>query len=64
MQDGELLVIKTEKRLFARLFEINGEAALPGEYNVLSVVDSGMGIDFVTLLHFFEAFLQPRNSGP
>ena len=63
MQDGGLFVIETENRQVARPFEINGETVEPGEYIVLSVTDSGMGIDFVTLPRVFEPFFTTKEVG-
>jgi two-component system cell cycle sensor histidine kinase/response regulator CckA len=63
MQDGGLLAIETENRQVARPFEINGETVAPGEYIVLSVTDSSMGIDFVTLPRIFELFFTTKEVG-
>jgi two-component system, cell cycle sensor histidine kinase and response regulator CckA len=63
MQDGGLLVIETENRQVARPSEINGETVAPGEYIVLSVTDSSIGIDFVTLPRIFELFFTTKEVG-
>ena len=63
MQDVGSLVIETENRQVARPFEINGETVAPGEYIVLSVTDSGMGIDAETLPRIFEPFFTTKEVG-
>ena len=63
MQDGGLFVIETQNRQVARPFEIIGETVAPGEYIVLSVTDSGMGINSVTLPRVFEPFLTTKEVG-
>ena len=60
MQDGGLFVIETKNRQVTRLFEINDETVEPGEYIVLSVTDSSLGIDFVSLLRIFEPFFTTK----
>ncbi|MGB0551501.1 MAG: ATP-binding protein [Alphaproteobacteria bacterium] len=63
MQDGGSLVIETENRQVARPFEINGETVAPGEYFVLDVTDSGMGIDAETPPRIFEPFFTTKEVG-
>jgi len=63
MQDVGSLLIETENRQVARPFEINGETVAPGEYIVLSVTDSGMGIDAETLPRIFEPAFTTKEVG-
>jgi two-component system, cell cycle sensor histidine kinase and response regulator CckA len=63
MPRGGKLTIRTSS--FATLYEVtfNKMNLRPGVYSVLSVTDSGPGIDAMTLAHIFEPFFTTKSSG-
>lgn len=63
MQNGGVLVIETENRDVIRPMEVNDETIAPGQYVVLTVSDSGIGIDDETLAHIFEPFFTTKEVG-
>lgn len=63
MLNGGTLVIETSNATIGKPFEINGETVELGEYIVLSVSDTGTGIQPDTLEHIFEPFFTTKEVG-
>ena len=63
MPQGGKLVIETSNRRLDRLYARQHPGARPGEYVMLKVDDSGMGIDADTLVHIFEPFFTTKEVG-
>lgn len=63
MPDGGRLVIATEAFVMDEEYiEMHGYGS-PGEYAVMTIMDSGSGIDAVTRTHIFEPFYTTKGSG-
>ncbi len=63
MPEGGKLRIETSNRALDQAFARNHPGARPGQYVMLKVVDSGMGIDADTLGHIFEPFFTTKEVG-
>jgi len=63
MPSGGELRIATANREFDQAYTRHHPGARPGQYVMLSVVDSGMGIDAETLAHIFEPFFTTKEVG-
>jgi nitrogen-specific signal transduction histidine kinase/CheY-like chemotaxis protein len=63
MPSGGQLRIETANRELDQGYVRHHPGARPGQYVMLSVVDSGMGIDAGTLAHIFEPFFTTKELG-
>jgi len=63
MPSGGQLRIETGNRELDQGYVRHHPGARPGQYVMLSVVDSGMGIDAETLAHIFEPFFTTKEVG-
>jgi two-component system, cell cycle sensor histidine kinase and response regulator CckA len=63
MPAGGKLSIDTSNRTLDQLYARQHPGARPGQYVMLRVVDSGMGIDAETLAHIFEPFFTTKEVG-
>jgi two-component system cell cycle sensor histidine kinase/response regulator CckA len=63
MPRGGTLMIKTENADLAEGFARKHPGALPGKYVVLSVTDTGTGMDTHALAHLFEPFFTTKEPG-
>jgi signal transduction histidine kinase len=61
MVDGGKLFIQTRNTVLDSEFCRPYPDTLPGRYVLLSVADTGKGMDHETLKHIFEPFSPPRN---
>ncbi len=60
MPKGGRLLIETQTVKINEEFTPPYPHPVPGRYVLLSVSDTGMGMDPATLDHIFEPFLQPK----
>jgi two-component system, cell cycle sensor histidine kinase and response regulator CckA len=63
MPEGGKLLIKTSNRILDRAYARQHAGARPGQYMMLEVADSGMGMDADTLTHIFEPFFTTKGVG-
>jgi two-component system cell cycle sensor histidine kinase/response regulator CckA len=63
MPSGGELRIETANRELDQTYARHHAGAKPGQYVMLSVVDSGSGIDSETLAHIFEPFFTTKEMG-
>jgi two-component system, cell cycle sensor histidine kinase and response regulator CckA len=63
MPDGGNLRIETSNRNFDEAYTRHHPGARAGEYVMLAVIDSGMGIDAEALAHIFEPFFTTKEVG-
>jgi two-component system, cell cycle sensor histidine kinase and response regulator CckA len=63
MPDGGKLRIETMNRNLDDAYARHHPGARPGQYIMLAVIDSGMGIDAETLAHIFEPFFTTKEVG-
>ena len=63
MPDGGDLTIATENRVVGRQRHRNADALQPGDYVVVSVTDTGTGMDEQTLAKVFEPFFTTKPIG-
>ena len=63
MPQGGKLRIETSNRALDQAYARHHPGARPGQYVMLKVVDSGMGIDADTLGHIFEPFFTTKEVG-
>jgi signal transduction histidine kinase/CheY-like chemotaxis protein len=63
MPEGGRITIETANATFEGQQDRNPLAAPPGEYVVLSVLDSGHGMDEETRAHIFEPFFTTKEQG-
>ena len=63
MPKGGKLTIKTANTLFEDAVSFSGVAVPPGEYVMLSVSDTGMGMDEETRNRLFEPFFTTKEAG-
>ncbi|RLF53884.1 MAG: hypothetical protein DRN37_11005, partial [Thermoplasmata archaeon] len=63
MPDGGKLVIKTENVILDEEYSRTHMGAVPGEYVLLSISDTGHGMDRETLEHIFEPFYTTKETG-
>lgn len=65
MPDGGRLVVRTERRVLTEAEDrFPGAPLLPGPYVVLSVSDTGHGMDAAMTQRIFEPFFSTRDRGP
>ncbi len=63
MSDGGRLTIETSSTVVDNSFLINGMNAEPGRYEVLTVSDTGCGIDEKTIERIFEPYFTTKGKG-
>ena len=63
MRDGGKLFIRTQNTLLDEEFLRPYANAKPGRYVLLSVADTGAGMDYETLEHIFEPFFTTKEAG-
>jgi two-component system cell cycle sensor histidine kinase/response regulator CckA len=63
MPSGGTLVIKTSNVTLDEMYARQHPGAKPGEYAMLSVADSGIGMNSEILLHIFEPFFTTKDIG-
>ena len=63
MPDGGNLVIETENVVLNEEFADNNLGARPGRYVLLTVSDTGLGMDKETVEHIFEPFFSTKEIG-
>lgn len=63
MPEGGLLIIATENVFLDETFVANHLDAQPGEHVLLSVSDTGVGMDHETQVHIFEPFFTTKEEG-
>ncbi|MHB8486066.1 MAG: ATP-binding protein [Candidatus Acidiferrales bacterium] len=59
-QCGGILTLKTSNIELKRDFFRDGEAAMPGLWSLLEVIDTGCGMDRTTMSHIFEPFFTTK----
>lgn len=59
-QHGGTLTLKTSNIELKRGFFRDGEAAMPGQWSVVEVSDTGCGMDRATMAHVFEPFFTTK----
>jgi PAS domain S-box-containing protein len=63
MAQGGRLVVETQNVVVGEEFRSTHSYAIPGEYVLLSVADTGLGMDKATLDHIFEPFFSTKEIG-
>ena len=63
MKDGGILKIKSENYFVDEKYCLTNSEAFPGEYAVLTVSDTGVGIDSETIIRIFEPFFTTKEVG-
>lgn len=63
MPDGGELLFKTESAFLDEIYCSQNTGVEPGEYSVLTISDTGCGIDKDTLGHIFEPFFTTKEKG-
>ena len=63
MPNGGTLAIKTANETLDEMYARHHPGAKPGEYVMLSVTDSGIGMNSEVLLHIFEPFFTTKEVG-
>ena len=63
MPEGGKLLIKTSNRVLDQAYARQHAGARPGQYVMLEMADSGMGMDGDTLTHIFEPFFTTKGVG-
>ena len=63
MPSGGKLVIETTDMVMDEIYVRHHPGAKPGKYVMLSVADSGVGMNSETLLHIFEPFFTTKELG-
>ena len=63
MAEGGKLIVETQNVVVGDEFRSTHPYAVPGEYVLLSVSDTGMGMDRETLDHIFEPFFTTKETG-
>ncbi|MCL4868091.1 MAG: PAS domain S-box protein [Anaerolineae bacterium] len=63
MPDGGKLMVQTENVQLEESYSRQVEGLLPGSYVLLSVSDTGMGMDAETKAHIFEPFFTTKEVG-
>ena len=63
MPDGGRLVIETSHTCVGDMFFVNGIRVEPGKYVVLTISDTGCGIDEKIVEHIFEPYFTTKDKG-
>jgi CheY-like chemotaxis protein len=63
MPDGGSLTISTDRQFLDETYAATHQGVKPGEYVMLSISDTGMGMDKLTMEHLFEPFYSTKGSG-